>query len=214
MHSEIVLFDLGGVLVCDPWESLLLSPGRGLADQLRLDRNKTEQAGRALWQRYSLAEYEEEEYWEELSVSLSTRIPEALVQELEGELLYKNQQAHQVLETAKSKGFRIGIISDNTSFWFPKQARLIDLGKYADQSIVFLSYRLGLHKDLERGGLFDVAASVIDPSSTLVVDDRAKNVCQAVQHGFRARLYSMYENATSLTPYLERRPEDSDSDQD
>lgn len=204
MHFEVVLFDLGGVLVCDPWESLLLSPGCGLADRLRLDRDKTEQVGRTLWQRYSLTEHEEEEYWEELSASLSIRIPEALVQELEDELLYKNQQAHQILETAMNEGLRIGITSDNTSFWFPKQARLIDLEKYTDQDIVFLSYRLGLHKDLEQGGLFDVAANAVDPSNTLVVDDRAKNVRRAVKHGFRAHLYSIHENAASLIPYLQR----------
>lgn len=190
-HIDTVLFDLGGVLVCDPWESLLLTPDRGLADRLDLDRATVERVGHSLWRRYSLRPTSEAHYWKTLASELDVGLSSEFIAQLEAELLFANPRAKEILDRMSEQGVRIGIISDNTSFWYPKQARLIGLEPYLEPTLSFLSYVFGVHKDLEGRGLFDIAARTTNPGSTLVVDDRPQNVTRALRHHFRALEYSM-----------------------
>ncbi|MFE2973842.1 hypothetical protein [Streptomyces sp. NPDC059258] len=53
--DDVVFFDIGGVLFCDPWETLLLTRGRGIADRLEVPRAVAKSAGAELWNGYARA---------------------------------------------------------------------------------------------------------------------------------------------------------------
>lgn len=188
---SVILFDLGNVLFCDPWESLLLTPGTGLADRWGLDPSVVGEAGRRLWRGFSVREAEESEYWDALSGELDRPVPPQLIKQLEEELLVANPAAGELLEAASRGGARpVGIASNNTSFWYAKQAERLTLDRWVDPALVFLSCRLGVTKGSPGRGLLDIAAEHTRPSSTLIVEDRAANLDRARSLGFRTVEYA------------------------
>lgn len=193
-----VLLDIGGVLVSDPWESLLLSPGEGLADRMRLDRGRVRDVGKMLWNRYCTRESTEDEYWSELSEQLNVKLPRYLIDDLEAHLLKPNRYLAEIYSALESFNDRVGLVTDNTSFWFAKECELIGLDKYVNSDLFFLSFRLGLKKNSNSHGLFDVAAARVDASTALVVDDRDHNVVQARRRRFKALTYAMDDDPAVL----------------
>ncbi|MET8974099.1 HAD-IA family hydrolase [Streptomyces sp. NPDC004539] len=183
-----VLFDLGDVLFRDPWETLLLTERTGLADRLGLDREKVAETGRKLWHRFSLTETNEQDYWKALSRRLGQPVSPFLIRELEEELLLANPAAETMLSAAADR--RIGIVSNNTTFWYAKQSGRLRLDKWIDPTLVLLSCREGVSKGTPGEGLFERAARHVDPATTLIVEDRPRNITRARSAGFRTLTYS------------------------
>jgi FMN phosphatase YigB (HAD superfamily) len=184
-----VLFDVGGVLTVDPWQALVLTPRHGLADQLGLDRARVAEVAERLWERYVVRpEATEFDYWHEFGEGLGTPIPGVLVRSVEQELLHANPEASALLATLAARGIRIGAVSNNTAFWYERQARMVGLDRIADANLLFLSFQLSVTKE-DVPGLFEIAAEAIPPASALVVDDREENVARALGLGFRAVRY-------------------------
>ena len=188
--ADTLLLDVGGVLFGDPWEALLLTPGAGLADRLGLDRLVVDRAGKALWPRYAHRPRSAEEYWSELGAMLGTTIPYRLVAELEGTLLRPSADAAALLRLAAVRYERIGLVSDNTAFWYSWQAAELKLDDVLDPGLVYLSYLHGTSKS-DRPGLYATAAERVRPHRTLVIDDRAHNLERANALGFRTSCYAM-----------------------
>lgn len=188
--AAAVLFDLGNVLFCDPWESLLLTPGTGLADRRGLDREYVRAAGTELWARYSLSATDEESYWAELSAALRTPLTGEFVRSLEEELLLPHPEADRILTAAAASGRRIGIVSNNTTFWYAKQSAALDLPRFVDPGLVFLSCTAGVSKGT-RPGLLETAAAATDPGRTLVVEDRPAHLRRAAGLGFETLEFSL-----------------------
>jgi FMN phosphatase YigB (HAD superfamily) len=197
------LFDIGGVLTSDPWESLLLTPKKGIADRLQLERTLVQRVGRSLWKHYSTVIASEEEYWNHFSRVVGVTVPKALLAETEAQLLYANPSAKRMLDALAARGARIGIASDNTNFWYTKQVKLAGLHDYLDPSLLFLSFSLGVGKQREHQGLFEIASQSVDPGSTLVVDDRPGNIDKAHTYGFRTIHYSIEEDPQKVLMCLE-----------
>ncbi|MET9559458.1 hypothetical protein [Streptomyces tauricus] len=188
---SVILFDLGNVLFSDPWETLLLTPGTGLGDRLGLDRSAVLESGRRCWRMFSVSEAEEADYWHELSRQLGCDIPPQLVKEVEEELLVANPAAGALLAAASADGARpVGIASNNTSFWYAKQADQLDLDRWIDPGLVFLSCGLGVSKSTAGRGLLEIAAEHVAPSATLFVEDRAANLARARALSFRTIMYA------------------------
>jgi FMN phosphatase YigB (HAD superfamily) len=201
-----VLFDLGGVLTSDPWQSLLLTPGAGIADQLGLDRYEVERVGELLWSRYSLDVHPEDDYWRAFAECLSTKIPASVVERAELETLRTNTSASATFEMLDQKRVPWGYVTDNTSFWLPKQIRQLDGRVPVGPDLAYYSFDRGLSKTSTPTGLFELAAASLDPRTTLVVDDREKNIDRASLVGFRTLQYSMRGNqnlANAIAPRLE-----------
>ncbi|MDX3383054.1 hypothetical protein PV682_16495 [Streptomyces niveiscabiei] len=196
-----VLFDLGDVLFCDPWETLLLTERTGLADRLGLDRAQVAETGRKLWHRFSLGETSEQDYWRALSRRLGQPVSPFLIRELEEELLTANPAAETML-TAAAPGRRIGIVSNNTTFWYAKQSGRLRLDKWIDPALVFLSCREGVSKGTPGQGLFEHAAARVDPATTLVVEGRPRDAARAGSAGFRTLTYSFSVSPGVLPPDL------------
>ncbi|MET7488580.1 hypothetical protein [Streptomyces sp. NPDC005538] len=193
---SVILFDLGNVLFCDPWESLLLTPGSGLADRWGLDPSFVREAGRRLWNRFSVRESEEAQYWQALSQELDRPVPPELVADLEDELLVANPAAGELLAAASHDGRRpVGIASNNTTFWYAKQAERLGLARWVDPGLVFLSCRLGVTKGTPGHGLLEVVAEHTRPPDTLLVEDRPANLARARSLGFRAVCYAFTDPA-------------------
>ncbi|WP_326796284.1 hypothetical protein OG946_13105 [Streptomyces sp. NBC_01808] len=188
--AATVLFDLGNVLFCDPWETLLLTPGTGLADRRGLDRERVRAEGTELWARYSLSATAEESYWAELSAALRIPLTREFVRSLEEELLLPHPEADRILAAAAASGRRIGIVSNNTTFWYAKQAAALDLLRFVDPALVFLSCTEGVSKGT-RPGLLELAADRTDPARTLVVEDRPAHLRRAAGLGFETLEFSL-----------------------
>lgn len=188
--ADTLMLDVGGVLFGDPWETLLLTPGAGLADRLGVDRRTADRAGRALWPRFAYWARPAEEYWAELGGLLGVTVPAGLVAELETLLLRPNPDAAALLRLAAERYERIGLISDNTAFWYPWQAAELRLDDVLDPGLVFLSYLRGVGKS-DRPGLYAAASDRVRPRRTLVIDDRARNLERAGALGFRTAHYAM-----------------------
>ncbi|MFD0352218.1 HAD family hydrolase [Streptomyces sp. NPDC127110] len=200
-----VLFDLGNVLFCDPWETLLLTPGAGLADRMGLDRTRVAAAARQLWRRYSIVEADEPAYWGELGRALGVVIDPALVAEAEEALLRPGPHAQPMLASAAAGSRAVGIVSNNTSFWYAKQADMLGLDRYVDPSLVFLSCRLGVSKGSAGRGLLELAAELADPARSLVVEDRTPNVERAAAVGFEAVRFCLRTSRGEPAPGLLER---------
>lgn len=187
----MVLFDIGNVLFCDPWETLLLTAEHGLADRHGLDRGRVAEVGAGLWRRYSLSETAEQHYWDDVARALGISVHADDVAALERTLLRPNPQAEQLLGSARDSGYRIGIASNNTTFWFAKQWSALALDRYVDPELVFVSHRSGVEKDSPGRGLLEIAAETVTPSRTVLIDDRPKNLERAESLGFRSCQYTM-----------------------
>jgi FMN phosphatase YigB (HAD superfamily) len=191
---EVALLDMGNVLADDYWETLVLSPGTGLADVLGVDRQVARRAGVGLWRRYCLETADEDCWWADLASALEVEISRDLVERLHLQVR-ANPRAADILSSWTEAGLRLGIISDNTSFWYPRQAALVGLEAFIEPDLVFLSFEHGTTKS-DDPGLLDVAARFVDPTRTVVVDDRQHNIDGARRRGYHALRYAM----TRATP--------------
>jgi FMN phosphatase YigB (HAD superfamily) len=183
---DTVLLDIGGVLASDSWECLMMTPSRGLADRLELPRDEVEKVGKKLWKKYSLAPSTAQQYWSEFAEELSIPVPpKQLVAELEEELIVASPSAPRLLTFLENRRLDIGIVSDNTSFWYARQAALLGLSSYVSADTVYLSFEHHRNKKADPS-LFEVVAFHQDTTRTLIVDDREHNVVRARSFGFQA----------------------------
>lgn len=186
-----VLFDMGGVLTSDPWQSLLLTPGDGLVDRVHLNRADVEQAAAKLWPKYSLGKHGETEYWTELGDTLSVHFDPDLIEQAESTTVQVNQHLAEVLTILRDRGVAWGTISDNTQFWYAKQLRWLHVGAEAPPAYQFLSFDLGAAKIGTIPDLFHLAAGAVNPTATLIVDDRDHNLHAASIAGFLTTKYEL-----------------------
>lgn len=202
MRVQTVLLDLGGVLFYDSWETMLLTPKLGLADQLGMPHEILAQVGRDMWPQYCVGPTVEADYWRDLSVKLGVPLTQTILRKLDM-LLVPNPSAELLLTAAAAAGTRsVGIVSDNTSFWYEKQCEALQLSSHVDDRLVFLSFRYGVQKDA-LPGLFDVAASYVDPATTMIVEDRPRTLERASRLGFVTVQYNMSDE-DALTSLLAR----------
>jgi FMN phosphatase YigB (HAD superfamily) len=203
-----ILFDTGGVLTCDVWETLLLTPVSGLADRLGLDHQIVRRAAEVLWKQYATRSADEADYWQDLEAALSVRIPSSEILTVEQELLKANKDIPQVLRLAAELGFDMGIISNTTSFWFGKQMSIAQVNSRVKKDLIFVSYEYGSLKEDSKNSLFSIAAERVHVHSTLVIDDRQLNTSIAKSYGFKAVIYNMNSCENSLSSVIARIFED------
>ncbi|MER7637962.1 hypothetical protein [Streptomyces sp. NPDC126522] len=190
-----ILFDLGNVLFCDPWETLLLTPGTGLADVHGWDRRAVTNTGQKLWGKYSIIKSSEAEYWEDFKSLLGVQISQSEIENASSRLLYPNPNATGILESAAATGARIGIASNNTSFWFSLQWELLNLQRFIDPNLVFVSHELGVEKSTPGEGILEIAKNYTDARETLFVDDRQGNLDRARSIGYQTLWYSLSDGS-------------------
>ena len=195
---KTVIFDVGGVLARDVWEAVWLTPEVGLADRLGVSPRAAMSAGVKIYGRFSRGRFSETAYWAEFSKEIGRDIPRPMIREAEAATLTVNPHARAVLRMLRAKGIKIGIASNNTAFWFPKQAAQVKLSRYADPDLIFASHLQGREKGDEKG-LLELVARKVNPATTLFIDDRQGNLERAKRLGFYTLSYGALD-ATALAP--------------
>lgn len=193
MGINTVLFDLGGVLSVDPMQTILFHE-RGICARLNIDPSLVERNLSWIWDKYSVLPYATaEDFWKELSSLINTSIDSALVDKVALDVLTIDPEAKSVFSELHNQQIQIGIISNNTAFFYPMQIRALDLDKFINSELVFLSHQAGMTKET---GLFEIAVAKVVPANTLVVDDREGNIERAKMLGFHGLVYSMNSRAS------------------
>jgi FMN phosphatase YigB (HAD superfamily) len=188
MTVKNVLFDVGNVIASDYWEALWLTRDIGLADQLNISQDVAYSVGVKLWDAYSRSVTRETDYWADFSHAIGKDLPSSLVSDVERAVIKPNPFALCAVRDLIRHGIKVGLISNNTSFWLPKQLSIASIGQYVSD-LRFISYELGVVKCVDVPDLFAVAARHVDASATIIFDDRPANVEIAEKVGFRARRY-------------------------
>ena len=184
-----ILFDIGNVLTSDFWEALWLSPRHGLADRLKVPLPLATEVGSRLWSHYSVTMANERDYWLEFERLIGFRIPGDVIRECEITNIKVNKCAKGVILSLVRRGFHVGVISNNTSFWAPKQLALAKLDAIIENRLRFISADAQSDKTKTSPNLFEFACQYVSPEKTLVVDDRAGNISAANSLGFYTFLY-------------------------
>lgn len=182
---EDVALDIGGVLVADPWQSILLTPGTGLADRLGVPRERAAEIAEELWASYATSPADEADYWRDFSRAIGRPVDARLVRECETSI-WVAADVDRLFDALAQSRRRVSIVSDNTEFWFSLQVRLCPALGSVPKDRLFLSFEHGLRKSSEPVSLFASLAFHSNPAYTLVVDDREAHVARARSHGFNA----------------------------
>ena len=196
---EAAIFDIGGVLAYDVWEHLLLNdmnhenPGIGALYGLPMDRVK--QIGNELWAQYDRRkptveftwEHYEQDYWKRFIDAFKSDLPpnttvDTFIDMTDNFIRDVNQQ-HMIpiLERLQSQNVTLAICSNNTEFWFTRQARKLNLKQFFAEDKTFLSCRVGYtKKDRE---MFEAVVKGLDAdgSKCIFVDDRVSNIQRAYE---------------------------------
>ncbi|MGP0100269.1 MAG: hypothetical protein ACLPUT_01420 [Solirubrobacteraceae bacterium] len=180
--ADVVLLDIGGVLADDVWETMLLHPRDGIASRYGLDPAAVSEVGRELWEWASRRELEESRYWAALEETLSIEISGDARAGLES-LIRGNPDAPRLAAGLVAAGARVGVLSNNTSFWWPKQLLLAGTPELGAAGLRFLSCERGVSKG-DDPGLIELAAAQLNPSRPVLVDDRADHLMRAQAIGF------------------------------
>lgn len=186
---KTILLDVGGVFTPDPWEALWLTETDGLADSLGIDPYLVREAATQLFNDSATGHRTEDQYWEECSRLLGIQVPRQLVFDIETRLVSLNPHLLPFLRECAGKGITLGIISNNTAFWFPKQLNA-EIVQLLNPDAIFLSHEKGVTKRPGKVSLFSLAAAQFEPSHTLVIDDRQSNIEIAREWGFHTMLYN------------------------
>lgn len=198
-----ILFDLGGVLTPDPWEAILLDEEHGLHKTAGTEAEIANKLSK-VWNKYShMPEVREQDFWRETSDALGLDIDQEAVDEIKNQVILPDPESAQTFDYLKQEGKAVGIISNNTAFFWPVQRAVLELENHAvDPSLVFLSHKAGKDKS---DGLFEQAAQIVDPKETLVIDDRQPNIDYADFLGYQTLLYSTKNPETSLLDEVRNR---------
>ncbi len=186
--TSCLALDIGGVLCADTWESLFFTPRIGLVAHYKLDPAMVAEKGEELWGVFAYAMRSEEEYWQSWEKIIARSIDRALVARLYAEAIWADASAAPVITEYLESGRQVALVSNSTSFWFPRQISRLGLEGVEHKFLRFLSHETGFGKTHDKGGLKQLA-SRINPQDILFIDDRHENVTAAQKLGMSALHY-------------------------
>lgn len=182
-----VLFDMGGVLATDVSERILFDRQYGLAPHNWLARRRWARAITNTWRH---AELEPNgtaaRFWAEVSERVGRPIALQRAAEAEAHVLQADPSAARLMSRLVAAGIRVGVVSDNTPYWYKAQLAALQLLKPFDPTMQFLSFQQGVSK---RHGLYRRAAEYVSAPHTLVIEDRLPLRRAARAAGFHVARY-------------------------
>jgi len=195
---QAVVFDLGGVLIRDPWEWMLLRSEDNITDRFRLSREDVARIGIDLCGKYECSRWtrplaEQERAWwtdflvalpehpEELTVEYLIRETDKYIQPIEPDRI------RMTLEKLLEKGIPLGICSNNVDFWFAKQWQRLGYERYFPEERIILSQAIGATKRSPGHEMFHAVRRSMNCgfNNLLFIDDRSENLEAAAQCGIR-----------------------------
>jgi putative hydrolase of the HAD superfamily len=182
---DTVLFDFGGVIADEGFRNGLAAIGKlsGLPEEsiIRKGHELVIETG------YVTGRAREAQWWDALRREAGVRgTDEALRLEILDRFTLRPWMIDRI-QRLKSRGFTVGILSDQTNWLDELDARL---GLYDRFDFIFNSYHMGKSKN--DPSHFDDVLRLLnrDARSVLFIDDNAGHVDRAAARGWRAILYS------------------------
>ena len=193
---KALIFDIGGVLAFDVWENLLLDKKEGLASIYGLDLQTVNQVGAILWEQYAYqasSDWKKLEinYWSQFNNLMGCAIPIGEIIQLTDKFIKPVDGMAELLSTLISQNITLAICSNNTEFWFNRQAEKIGLQKYVSTRNIILSCRIGVSKSSPRFEMFEEATKAVgvNKKECVFIDDRIESIIQATQYGLTSIMF-------------------------
>ena len=206
---KAVVFDMGGVLVSDVWENLFFNKKNGMAAMYNMNTDIVQKAGAELWEKYAhITDVDwkelEAKYWAEFMVKTGMNIPMQEIVTLTNGASEPMIGAQQFLEKLSNTKINMGICSNNTEFFFNRQAQKIDLYKYFLAKNISLSCRIGKSKLSPHFEMFKFITKTlgVQKEECLFIDDRVEMVSHSLKYGFISILYPSHSGHND--GYLEK----------
>lgn len=207
MTAKAVIFDIGGVLVEDVWEHLLLDDD-GVGSRFpQLDLSELQRIGKVLWDAFAYVpegpntwQELEERYWKIFIQYFKESLPEdvrpADFIQMTDSFIRPIKGIKQILEQLQSQGIKLAICSNNNEFWFRRQMDKLGLYGFIHPNRVILSCRIGASKSNPNFEMFHTVtyALGIPKAHSVFVDDRKSNIERAKQCGMIGILFSNAED--------------------
>ena len=194
-----VVFDIGGVIFEDVWESIFLTPKSGIVDLLDLDKNYVTNHYIELWKKYSILnttnsswEAVEIEYWSDVLKAL--KLPWSIDQciEYSENFLTPIIGVDKLINLLVDNSIQIGICSNQTAFWFERQLAISRGLSRIDRNNMILSFEQGETKDNLHHNLFNKVANKMQSTrdKIMYIEDRKKHYISAKKFGFESILFN------------------------
>jgi HAD superfamily hydrolase (TIGR01509 family) len=197
--NKLIIFDIGGVLAEDVWENLLLDKTEGLLSICNLPEDNIKEVGRELWKEFSCRitkqednwHKQEEEYWELLTRRLNVNKPIKLFIDMTDKFIRPIEGMMSLVQELHNEGLKLGICSNNNEFWFQRQAKKLELGKFFKNENIVLSCRIGYEKSSSGFEMFGKVIEVtgLEKSNCVFIDDRKENIRMALDFGMIGILF-------------------------
>ncbi|MBD3376974.1 HAD hydrolase-like protein [candidate division KSB1 bacterium] len=210
--SRALIFDIGGVLSFDVWESTLLDRELGLAYQYNLDPDHVFHAGLESWQKVAYTSIHKACTWQEMEIDYWQRLSHRLglnlsTRELiDASLLFIKPfpGMKELLLKLKSLDYPMIFCSNNSEFWYHRQCEHLDLEQLIPASHHVLSSRVGQSKSDSGQLMFKRCIEILDmPAHQCVfIDDRQCNIDAALAFGFTPIFHPSH--STRGADYLHR----------
>lgn len=195
MAIETVLFDIGNVLSHDGHDTFLMHPEFGILRNTNVTYDDMSTKTAPVFRKYAIrANADEKDFWNDIRHALGVNFSDDSIILATQNITYTNKEAQITFDYVKDRNIKLGVISNSTPMFYPDVAARLDLSDNIESNLYFLSHEKGV---LKSNGLFERAAEDVDPASTLIIEDRLKNVLYADRLGFSTLLYS-YESNESL----------------
>jgi FMN phosphatase YigB (HAD superfamily) len=185
---DAICFDIGGVIAADFWETIYFDQEKGIAKQLGLDKQILHDVGIKLWQKYSVDKFEEVAYWEEFAGLVGRQPSSDQLSEAET-AVWADETFAETIVMLKDLNKKVYIVSDNTTFWLPKQLRKMNATALFDDNDIVTSSEIKKRKKTKPRGSYAFLSDMARPETTLVLEDRESNVEIASREGFQAVRY-------------------------
>lgn len=196
---QAIVFDLGGIIVYDVWEHLLLDPEQGIASLYGLPPDQVKAVGQELWEEFAYRPVLHQDSWRQLERDYWNRFvqktglaqsPDVFIQ-MTDPFIRTVDGMIPLLERLAASGIDLAICSNNNEFWFKRQIDKFGFDKFFDPEKIILSSRVGVSKSSPDYQMFKaaVAALGIDRTQCLFIDDRKENIEHALQFGMAALFF-------------------------
>ncbi len=178
-----VIFDLGGVVVRD-----ILEEDNGLmADWFGVPVADFVRARRNNWADYELGKISGVEFFSRIALDLGVEVDASELFERTFELIKRDEQVVGLIRLLRQKGFKTGILSNNTKEWSRFELKDLKLGELVDVAVFSCDY--DLRKPDKR--IYDLVLEQLSlkPKECVFIDDKKRNIDAALSFGWNAVLF-------------------------
>ncbi|MBN1542950.1 HAD hydrolase-like protein [candidate division KSB1 bacterium] len=199
-HSiDALVFDIGGVLVKDVWEHLLLDPVTGVAAICGLDFDEVAAFAPVLWHEFEIrpcsdaepAEVLERLYWERFCSRFPVSLSIDDLIALTDDFISPVNGMTALLEKAASRNIPMAICSNNNEFWLRKQVDKAGLAPFFPSERIISSSCVGAIKNSPGFEMFRAVTAALQTSGsgTVFIDDRFENIIRCQAYGWTGILF-------------------------